>query len=385
VGWPESFKSRGGVMAGAILTVALVTSGVLAKRSAESGEPEQAPAEALVGLVRPIEVQTIAARTPLAIAELLVSVGDEVKPDQRIARRDTAEEERRAATLSVAVEGAQQEVKFRQQALDTMEQSLHALVRKTSELSGELAIAELQVQQVPMRQARDSPDRARAAYEQAQIRARRADDLWKNGLIAQQELDDARLVVRLAADDLANARSASDASARLHDLEVLQAKARRELSIIEQRQKIAEQRAALERAQLQLKANEMQYADAQAVLADPFIHAPLAGSVLEMPVTAGEQVAAGGLIARIGRLDQMAVHVDVAPTIVNALHVNDRARIEVTAALFSAQAQIRSIAPLPNDAGTYEVQLVFANPAHARLAGLAARTWLALPARGSRS
>src|SRR5262249_6164476 len=157
--------------------------------------------------------------------------------------------------------------------------------------------------------------------------------------------------------DLTNASQASEASARLHDLEVAQAKARRDLAIIEQRQKIAEQRAALERARLQLKANEMQFADAQAVLADPFIHAPRGGSVIELPVSVGEHVAAGGLIARIGRLDQMAVHVDVAPAIVNALHVNDRARIEVTAAAFSAQASIRSIAPLPNDAGTYDVQL----------------------------
>ncbi len=382
--WSDTLKLRGGVMAGAILAVALVTSGVIAKRAAESNDVEPPPADALAGLVHPLEVDTVAARAPLAIAEVLVGVGDELAPNQRIARRDTVEEEQHIAALAVAVETAEQDVGFRGQALETLERVLHSLVQKTTELSGELAIAELQVQQVPMRQARDSPDRARAAYEQAQIRARRAEDLWKKGLIPQQELDDARLAVRLAADDLSNASQAFDASARLRDLEVKQARARRDLAIVEQRQRIADQQAALERAQLQLKASRLQYETAQAALDDPFVRAPRGGAVIELAVSVGEHVPAGGLIARIGRLDEMAVHVDVAPGAVNALHVNDTARIEVTAAGFSAQAVIRSIAPLPNDAGRYPVQLVFPNPQHARLAGLAAHTWLA-GTRGPRS
>jgi multidrug resistance efflux pump len=382
---PNALTSRrGSITAGAVLVVALLTSGFLAKRSAESIDTDQPPAEALVGLVRPTEVDTVAAPAALTIAEVLVAVGDELGENQCIARRDIAEEGRTAAALAIAVETAQQDVAFREQTLETLEHSLHTLVTKTAELSGQLAIAELQVQQVPLRQARDSPDRARAAYEQAQVRARRAEDLSKAGLLAQQEVEDARLAVRLAADDLANARQAADAAARLHELEVAQASARRDLAITEQRQKLADQRAVLGQARLQLKTAEMRYAAAQAALADPFIHAPRGGAVIELPVSLGEHVAAGALIARIGRLDQMAVHVDVAPNVVNALRVDDKARIEVTAAGLKAQARIRSIAPLPNDAGKYPVQLVFPNPSRARLAGQAAQTWLSVVPHGLR-
>jgi multidrug efflux pump subunit AcrA (membrane-fusion protein) len=382
---PNALTSRrGSITAGAVLAVALLTSGFLAKRSAESIDTEPPPAEALVGLVRPTEVDTVAAPAALTIAEVLVAVGDELAENQCIARRDITEDGRQAAALAIAVEAARQDVAFRAQTLSTLEHSLNALVMQTAELSGQLAVAELQVQQVPLRQAKDSPDRARAAYEQAQVRARRAEGLSQAGLLAQQEVEDARLGVRLAADDLANARQAADAAARLHDLEVARGRARSALAIIEQRQKIAEQRSALGQARLQLKGSEMRYADAQAALADPFIHAPRGGAVIELPVSMGEHVAAGALIARVGRLDQMAVYVDVAPNVVNALHVDGKARIEVTAAGLKAPARIRSIAPLPNDAGKYPVQLVFQNPSRARLAGQAAQTWLDLASRGPR-
>jgi multidrug resistance efflux pump len=374
---------RAGVTSGVILVGALLTSGFLAKRSAESND--QPPVEALVGLVSPTDVDTVAAPSAVTIAEVLVAVGDELAVNQCIARRDVTDEGRSVGALAVALETSQQDVAFREQAIDTLERSLHTLATKTADLSDQLSLAELQVQQVPLRQARDSPDRARAAYEQAQVRARRAEDLSKAGLIAQQEVEDARLAVRLAADDLANARQASEAAARLQNLEMAQGRARRELAILEQRQKVAEQQAALAQGRLQLKGIQMRYADAQAALADPCIHAPRGGAVIELPVSAGEHLAAGALIARVGHLDQMAVHVDVAPDVVNTLHVDDQAQIEVMAAGVTTRARIRSIAPLPNDAGKYPVQLVFPNPSHARLAGQAAQAWLAVAPRGPRS
>ena len=49
---------RGGLVAGSILIVALLTSGFLAKRSVEPNEVDHAPAEALVGMVRPTDVGT---------------------------------------------------------------------------------------------------------------------------------------------------------------------------------------------------------------------------------------------------------------------------------------------------------------------------------------
>ena len=107
---------RGGLVAGSILIVALLTSGFLAKRTVEPNEVDHAPAEALVGMVRPTDVGTIAAAAPMTIAEVLVAVGDDLEAGHRIARRDIVEEERALAQLGLTVERAQQDTTFREQA-----------------------------------------------------------------------------------------------------------------------------------------------------------------------------------------------------------------------------------------------------------------------------
>lgn len=368
---------RGGLVAASILSVALLTSGFLAKRSVERIDTERPASEALMGLIRPTDVGTIATPAPLTIAQVLVAVGDELAAGDRIVRRDVVDEERAVAQLALAVEHARQDVGFREQAVEKITQSMETLIRRTASLPGQLALAELQAQQVPVRQMRDSPDRARAAYEQALIRQRRAEELSAAGLLAKQDVEEARFAVRLAADDVANASAASEAAERLRGLEEAQARVRRVLAIDEQRRQVAQQQNDLDQARLQLKAATMRFDEAQAVLTDPYIRAPRSGALIDVPVSAGDHLGAGALVARIGRLDVMAMDVDVAPDLVNSLRVGDKARVEVFSASVTAEAHIRSIAPLPNDAGKYSVSLIFPNTSHARLAGQAAQAWLA--------
>jgi HlyD family secretion protein len=368
---------RGGAVAGSILIVALLTSGFLAKRSVERLDSEPPATEALMGLVRPTDVGTIAAPAPITIAEVLVAVGDELAAGDRIIRRDVADEQRAMAQLALAVEHARQDVGFREQAVETITRTMETLVRRTAGLPGQRALAELQAQQVPVRQMRDSPDRARAAYEQALLRQRRAEDLAAAGLLARQDVDEARFAVRLAADDVANATAASEAAERLRNLEAAQARARRDVTIEEQRQQVAQQQNDLDQARLQLKAATMRFDEAQAMLADPYIRAPRSGALIDLPVSAGDRLGAGALIARLGRIDVMALDLDVAPGLINWLSIGDKVRVEVSSASVAADARIRSIAPLPNDAGKYSVHLIFPNTTHAKLAGQAAQAWLA--------
>jgi multidrug resistance efflux pump len=159
--------------------------------------------------------------------------------------------------------------------------------------------------------------------------------------------------------------------------EVMQAHARRGLSLEAEQQELAEQQAGLDQATLELKAAQMRYEATQAELADPFIRTPRAGSVTDLLVNAGDRLPAGALVAKVARLDPIAVDVDVPAAAVNALHVGDTGRIDVAAVgIADCEARIQSIAPLPNDAGRYTVQLAFANPAHAKLAGQTAHVRL---------
>jgi multidrug efflux pump subunit AcrA (membrane-fusion protein) len=352
----------------------LVASGTLANRAVvPAGDRDHAAAEPLSGFVRPTDVSSIAAPAAVTIADVLVAVGDELEGGQPIAVRDLPESARETAQIDLEVERATHEVAHRERTVAWLQESIGRLAQRAAEAPGELAVVEREAQQVPMRQARDSPERAQIAYEQAALRVRRIEQLAAAGLAAQQDVEQARFEMRLAADDVANAKEAAEVAQRLRAAEAIQAKARRDLTIAEQRRQVAEQQAALEQARLQLKAVQIRSEAARAANADRYIRAPRAGAVIELLVGAGDRLAPGSPVARMARLDPMTVDVDVAPQLVNALHVGDTAEVDVPAASLSrARATIRSIAPVPNEAGRYSVQLTFANPARARLAGQAA-------------
>jgi multidrug resistance efflux pump len=188
--------------------------------------------------------------------------------------------------------------------------------------------------------------------------------------------------VRLAADDLANARLAAEAVKRVRDAQGDHARASRALHLAEQRTKLAEQQAGLEQARFALAAATLRQEASRAAVADPFVRATKEGVVLDLPVHAGDRLAAGALVARLASLDPLIVDVDVPPITVNQLKVGDAALVEIPAVAAAAlDARIRSIAPLPGDDGSYNVRLTLPNPGKARLAGLAAHVRLAVRVR----
>jgi multidrug resistance efflux pump len=365
-----------GMVAGVLLIAAIVTSGALAKRSVEP-EVDTAPAsnEAWSGMVRPTDPSTIAATSAITIGEVLVSVGEEVQAGQPVARHDVADRERELAALQLEIERVTREIANHESALEWHQDAIRRLL-SGADAPDQLMIAEREAQQIPMRQAKDSPERAEVAYEQAARKARRLEELAAAGLVAQQDAEDALFAMRLAADDLANARRAAELATRVTAAQATQVRTARERSLADRRRQKADQQSALEQARLQLKAVQMRLDETTEAIADPFIRAPRAGVVMELLVDAGDRLPAGALVARIARLDMMAVDVDVPPLLVNALRAGGQARVDVpSAGIESRMARIQSIAPLPNEAGRYPVQLVFANPDHVRLAGQAAQVW----------
>jgi multidrug efflux pump subunit AcrA (membrane-fusion protein) len=358
-------------VAGVLLVATVVTSAALAKRSVEPPpEPVLAPAaEALAGLVRPGDIVNVSTPVPLTVSDPLVAVGDELQAGDPIARIDFAVGQREVEERRLEAAKAAQDVADRERMVAVLEKEVQRIAAE-GDLPAQLALAEREAQQVPMRQARDSPERAQLAYDQAVVKAGRLEQLREQGLVPQQDVEDGHFAVKIAADDLANARHAAEAARRVHTLQNDQARASRSQFLADQRTKLAEHRAALEQARFALKAATMRLETASQSVADPYVRAPRNGAVLDVAVHAGERVGAGALIARIAPLDPMTIEVDVAPSMVNALGAGDAAHVDIpSVGLSGAAAKIRSIAPLPGEDGKYTVRLTLPNPKRERLAG----------------
>jgi multidrug resistance efflux pump len=370
---------------GRLLTVLLIatiaSSAALARHVVEPpANPEPILSEGIVGLLRPIDISSITTPIPVTIAEVVVAPGDELTANQPIARIDRTDGERELARLALEIERATGEVNERERAVAWTEHANQRLVAEVAQATAALALAERETQAVPMRQARDSPERAQVAYERAVMKLRRAEELASTGLVAKQDVQDARFEVRMASDDLANARLAADAATHLHSAEQTQTRARQELSLAEERRQLAVQQAELQRARLGLQETKLRYDTARLAVADAFVRAPRAGAIVELPLHEGDRLSPGALLAKIAPLDPIAVDVDVAPAVVNTLQIGGLARVDVSAVkLFDAEGSIRSIAPLPGDDGKYSVRLTLANPTRARLAGQTAKVKFSIP------
>jgi multidrug resistance efflux pump len=366
------------------LVAAVIASVALARQAAGPGERVDgvAPPAVLVGFVQPGDVASVTAPTPVTIAAVLVEAGDDVAAGQPIARTDRDDAERELARLNLDVERAQQDVIECDRAVAWLQDAIRRLQTEATDTVAQLEFAEREAQQVPIRQAKDSPERAQLAYDQARLRERRLEDLAAKGLVSKQEVDDAAFASRIAAEDLANARQAADAAKRVRHAQQEQALARRRLSLADQRQRLAGQLTQLQQAKIRLQQAQMTYKGAQLISADAFVRAPREGTILDRPVHPGDRLAAGMLVARLASLDPVAIDVDVAPLVVNALRVGEAARVTLPAIkAVGREARIRSIAALPGDSGKYVVRLTMPNPGHARLVGQTAHVTFATAGR----
>jgi len=219
-----------------------------------------------------------------------------------------------------------------------------------------VAISQRQEQLVPTRQWRDSPERAAAAYDQAIVNYSRAKKLFEAGLIAQQELDARGTELRIARDDLENAKQLAVVSTKLAqdqaDQANLQAKVRRE----ELQEQLRQAQVNYERAK--------QQADATVV------RATTAGVVSEIPVRLGDRIPGGAVLARLAKLDRMIAEVPVAGQMISGLRVGQSAQVGLSSLPpREVEGRIRSINPLPSQNMTHIVEVEFDNPTLLLVAG----------------
>jgi multidrug resistance efflux pump len=292
--------------------------------------------------IRPASEVRITADGVGTVAEILVKVGDKVDQGQALLRLSDAE-------AQLALQQARGEREAAQANLDKFRARL-------AEVNARVAVSQGEQQQVPTRQWRDSPERAQAAYDEALLNYNRAHELFEAGVVAKQELDARTTELRLAKDDLDNAKKLANASSHLQREQSEQA----ELQAKVERQEMQEQ----------LRQADIKYQQAQRRVNGTLVRATRSGVLAEIPVRLGDRVPEGTVLARLAQLDRMIAEVPVAAEMIAGLRTGQAALVSLPSnPPRQVEGKIHVINPLPEANMTHTVEVQFDNPTLLLLTG----------------
>jgi multidrug resistance efflux pump len=297
---------------------------------------------AFEGTVHPASEVRITAALSGTVSRISVKVGDSVQPGQELLRMDDREAELTVKQAGVELEAAKAKLdKFRLQL---------------AEASARVAISQRQEQLVPSRQWRDSPERAEAVYDLAVTNYNRAQKLYEAGIISHQELDARGTELRVARDDLQNARELARVSAKLERDQTEQVTLQEKVTRAELHEQLHQAQLGYERAIQQLDAM--------------VVRATTAGVVSEISAHLGDRVPGGTVLARMAELRRLLAEVPVAAQTISRLKVGQPARVRLSSSpARDLDGRILVINPLPSANMTHVVEVEFDNPTLLLLAG----------------
>ncbi|MCA1994477.1 MAG: ABC exporter membrane fusion protein [Coleofasciculus sp. S288] len=292
------------------------------------------------------------------IAEVLVSEGAEIRANQVIAVLDNRDR------LQAAVERAEKQVKVAQANLEKVRAGAQVgaiaaqeakIQRLEAELRGEkdaqqTAINRLETQLQETKQAQDATIQAQEATVrrlEAQLRNvqtdfQRYEQLGRDGAVSQSELENRRLRVETAIEQLfeAQAKLSEVRSNRTQVLTTLteqlkEAQVNRSKTIDILDAQISEARATLEQikevrpvdiqqAQAEVESAIAVVAQARADLELAYVRAPEAGRILKINTRAGETVDEQKGIADLGQTDQMIAIAEVYESDIGKVRLGQR-------------------------------------------------------------
>ena len=323
------------------------------------------------GVIKPSSEMGFAAPAAAVVRNILVKVGERVNEGDALLELD--DQQARAELAAAEMELQTTEKLLSLSGQRESGKTLPEIRSQLSEASGQLAIAQRRLEQVPAQEWRTSPMRAQAAQEQALARYQRAKTMRVVGLIAQQEFEGYETVSRIADEELKNARAAESAAKDLALAQEKQARLQTDVVGLEQKQQITEARLRSDLAARRVQA-------AQHRLEQGSVRATRPGVVVELPVKIGDQVSSGTLLARIADLDSIIVEVQVAGRLVNALRVGQAAQISLpTLPPRQERGVIRTISPLPSGNMNHVVEVLLPNQSGELLSGQPAQVRFVKP------
>jgi multidrug resistance efflux pump len=307
---------------------------------------------AFEGTIHPATAFGITTDLGGTVSGILVQVGDTVQKGQPLVHMDGREAELALQQATVELQAAQSNMeKFRAQL---------------AEANARVAVSQREEQQIPTRQWRDSPERATAAYQLALNNYNRAKALYDAGVTPKQELETRETELRIAKDDLENAKKLAGASSQLQRDQTVQANLQAEVT----RQDLQEQ----------LRQAQLKYQQAKEQAGEKVVRATQAGVVAEIPVHIGDHLYAGTTLVRLAELNHMIAEVPVAARMISELKVGEPAQVELPSTPpQQVEGRIRVINPLPSPNMTHTVEVEFDNPTLLLLAGQSAEVRFSKP------
>ncbi|WJI23575.1 ABC exporter membrane fusion protein [Thermosynechococcus sp. QKsg1] len=245
------------------------------------------------------------------LGQLLVREGDRVVAGQPLAYLDTYPERKAERDLAAS---QLQEARLRYEAETRLAVAQIAEAERRRDRANEPAIAAIQAQQATIQ-------RIQAELETANREYQRFAQLFADGAVSQQDLDDRTVRVRSLQEELRNAQA---------NLVRLQEERRTELATANAQVDAAQANLGRVQTQVQLLSAERNLQLAEARLERTIIRAPRNGRVLRIHTRAGETINERGIL-ELGNTDQMYAVAEVYETDVPRVRVGQPAEIRSSA------------------------------------------------------
>ncbi|GAC1445484.1 MAG: hypothetical protein NVSMB52_06690 [Chloroflexota bacterium] len=286
-------------------------------------------------VLQPASESSLSSESTGTIDSILVQPGDHIEAGQllmRIRDRDAegALEQALIERSDVTLRVAQLRVQF-------------------ARSSAALAVAQRNADYVPTRQWRDSPLRARTAFEDARARYRRAEELFAAGVVSRQDFEAAESAFRMSQDDLKNSEKQAEATVALEALQ-------NRVSSVQGSVAFAEQKQALALANLKVEAAKKRLDRCE-------VKASRAGVVVQVLVHTGDQVGNATQLLKLANLDYLVAEVPVSASAISLLSVGSRAVVALPSrAQETVEGKVLSISPIPAANMMHSVRVQIPNP-----------------------
>jgi hemolysin D len=379
------------------------------------------------GKIEPVRIFTIDASIPGPIEAIYVKVGQSIAPGQRLLTIRNTDAERTnhskiqqqqqlIATQKQAAfqQIAQQQQQLRQQqqisigerqaAAGRIQSVLIAIAnyqRNLAPLRQQVATANIQVniatqpEQLPIDQKRIAIDRAQAIYDRTLATYQRLTQYQTEGAISQARVEQAEQEMTVAKSDLQIAQSDYERTISAAQAATIKQAAQTQATRLQQQLTLEEQAGQLQQLQAQLNVARSDYQQIESRLQQiqqqqamlrvasvptppkPMLEstlvavlAPIAGTVLELPISQGDRVFTGHKLLNIADPKKLKIGVDLQLQQAALLKLGQRAVVKVGTQIDSQEAigAITKIAP-PIDRSTQHIEVEFTHSQPTLLVG----------------
>lgn len=340
----------------------------------------------LTGTIIPETEVDVVPKAPGEIKQIMVQKGDIVKVGDVLARLDDSAERNAVQQQQVALKQAQSGLKSAQSGLSNAQSG-----KSKAAKSYEQAQASVRQVEASLAEARKSLNdnldniefqikNAKLAWDQAKQNVERMEVLLAEGLISQQNYDDAsngEQNARNAYEQVQLNKSQVDSSISLQSLEASLDQSKIGASIAQSSIQdadigIRQAQAAVEQAQASVEQAQLAVDSARERLADKVIVATASGEITQVSGEVGAMASGQQPFASIVSIDKVKVSVNILPDQLSAFKQGTTLEVEVNGLKEAFTGTVTYVSTVGTGSGLFAVEAEIDNPNHVIRPGMVA-------------